>query len=111
MVKISAQSGHFSVLVLKVSKFWLFKPNFRHLDPDSEYGSGSRPKLNADLIGSGSETLIFNSLYCFSCEPYTEKTAFLSNEFQVKYRTLQQNTVICVPILSNYKNFRFLYCR
>ncbi len=44
MVKISAQSEHFSVLVLKVghSKFWLFKPIFRHLDPDSEYGSGFR---------------------------------------------------------------------
>jgi hypothetical protein len=65
VVKISAQLEHFSVLVLKVSHsiFWLFKPIFRHLDPDpdSEYGSGSRPKLNADSIGfgSGSETLIF----------------------------------------------------
>jgi hypothetical protein len=36
VVKISAQSEHFSVLVLKVShsKFWLLKPIFRH--PDSE---------------------------------------------------------------------------
>jgi hypothetical protein len=44
VVKISALSEYFSVLVLKVShsKFWLFKPIFRHLDPDSEYGSGSR---------------------------------------------------------------------
>jgi hypothetical protein len=48
VVNISAQSEHFSVLVLKVShsKFWLLKPIFRHLDPDpdsdSEYGSGSR---------------------------------------------------------------------
>ncbi len=55
MVKISAQSEHFSVLVH--SKFELFKPFFRHLDPYSEYGSGSRPKLNADPTGSGSETL------------------------------------------------------
>ncbi len=59
MVKISAQSEHFSVLVLNVSpsKFWLFKPIFRHLDPES----GPRPKLNADPtgsgFGSGSETL------------------------------------------------------
>jgi hypothetical protein len=53
VVKISAQSEHFSVLVLQVShrKFWLFKPIFRHLDPDS----GSRPRLNADPTGS--ETL------------------------------------------------------
>jgi hypothetical protein len=63
VVKISAQSEHFSVHVLKVghSKFWLFKPIFRHLDPDSEYGSGSRSKLNADPTGSGSETLMTNS--------------------------------------------------
>jgi hypothetical protein len=43
VVKILAQSEHFSVFVLKVShsKFWLFKPIFRDLDPDpdSEYGS------------------------------------------------------------------------
>ncbi len=53
----SAKNFH-SVLVLKVShsKFWLFKPIFRH--PDSEYGSGSRLKLNADPTGSGSETLL-----------------------------------------------------
>ncbi len=40
------------------SKFWLFQPIFRHLDP--EYGSGSRLKLNADPtgFGSGSETLL-----------------------------------------------------
>ncbi len=58
MVKISAQSKHFSVLVLKVShsKFWLFKPIFRHLDPDSEYGSRSRSKLNVDP--SRSKTLV-----------------------------------------------------
>jgi hypothetical protein len=62
-VKISAQLEHFSVLVLKVkntvshSKFWLFKPIFRHLDPES--GSGSRFKLNADPTGSGSDTLLF----------------------------------------------------
>ncbi len=45
MVKISAQSEHFSVLVIH-SKFKLFKPFFR-------------PKLNADPTGSGSETLLF----------------------------------------------------
>jgi hypothetical protein len=64
-VTISAQSEHFSVLALKVShsKFCLFQPIFRHLDPDPdseygfEYGSGSRPNLNADPTGSGSETL------------------------------------------------------
>ncbi len=40
MVKFSAQSEHFSALVRKVShsKFRLFKPIFRHLDPES--GSG-----------------------------------------------------------------------
>ncbi len=39
MVKISAQSEHFSVLVPKVShsKFWLFKPIFRHVDPESGF--------------------------------------------------------------------------
>jgi hypothetical protein len=48
VVKISSQLEHFSVLVLKVSHsiFWLFKPIFRHLDPES--GSGSRLKLNVD---------------------------------------------------------------
>jgi hypothetical protein len=56
VVKISAQSEHFYVLVLQVghSKFWLFKPIFRHLDPDP----GFRPKLNADPAGSESETLL-----------------------------------------------------
>jgi hypothetical protein len=29
----------------------------RNPDPDSEYGSGSRPKLNMDPTGSGYETL------------------------------------------------------
>ncbi len=66
MVKISAQLEHFSVLVLKVShsKFWLLKPIFRHLDPESGSGfriripntdpdPGSRLKLNADPTGSG----------------------------------------------------------
>jgi hypothetical protein len=44
VVKISAQSEHFSVLVVKVShsKFWLFKPIFRRLDPESGYGSPIR---------------------------------------------------------------------
>jgi hypothetical protein len=64
VVKISAQSEHFSVLVLKVIvnfgylnlflDIWIQNP-----DPDSEYGSGSRLKLNADPTGSrfGSGTL------------------------------------------------------
>ncbi len=45
LVKISAQSEPFFVLVLKVShsKFWLFKPIFRHLNPES--GSGSRIRI------------------------------------------------------------------
>ncbi len=45
MVQISAQSEHFSVRVLKVShsQFWLFKPIFRHLDPES--GSGFRIRI------------------------------------------------------------------
>jgi hypothetical protein len=45
VVKISAQSEHFSVLVLKVShsKFWIFQPIYRHLDP----GSGFRIRIQA----------------------------------------------------------------
>jgi hypothetical protein len=54
-----------SVLVLKVShsECWLFQPIFRHMDPDpdSEYGSGSESRIQAqfecDQTGSGSETL------------------------------------------------------
>ncbi len=47
MVKISAQSGHFSVLVLKVIVNFGFLNLFLDIwiqnpDPDSEYGSGSR---------------------------------------------------------------------
>jgi hypothetical protein len=48
VAKISAQSEHFSVLVLKVShsKFWLSNLFLdiwiRNSDPDSEYGSESR---------------------------------------------------------------------
>ncbi len=67
MVKISAQSEHFSVLILKVShgKFWLLKPIFistsgsriRSQIPNTEPDPGSRPKLNVDPTGSGSETL------------------------------------------------------
>jgi hypothetical protein len=64
VVKISAQSEHFSVLVHKVSHsdfgflnlfldIWIQNP-----DPDSECGSGSRLKLNADPTRSGSETLV-----------------------------------------------------
>ncbi len=63
MVKISAHSEHFSVLVLKVIVNFGFLNLFLDIwiqnpDPDSEYGSGSRLKLNADPTGSGSETLI-----------------------------------------------------
>jgi hypothetical protein len=52
VVKISAQSEHFSVLVLKVShsKFWLFKPIFRHRDPES--GSGFRIRIRIPDPGS-----------------------------------------------------------
>jgi hypothetical protein len=60
VVKISAQSEHFSVLVLKVShsKFWLLNLflDIWIRNPDSEYGSGL--KLNADPTGSGSETMM-----------------------------------------------------
>jgi hypothetical protein len=59
VVKISAQSEHFSVLILKVShsKFWLFNLflDIWIRDPDSEYGS--RPNLNADPTGSRSGPL------------------------------------------------------
>ncbi len=63
MVKISAQSEHFSVLVLKVndSKFCLFKPMFRHLDPDSEYGSGSR--IQAQIECGSNRIRIRNTAY------------------------------------------------
>ncbi len=49
MVKISAQSELFSVLVLKVShsKFWLFQPIFKHLDPES--GSRIRIRIQAQI--------------------------------------------------------------
>jgi hypothetical protein len=68
VVKISAQSEHFSVLVLKVIVNFGFLNLFLDIwiqnpDPDSESGSGSgsRLKLNADPtgsgFGSGSETL------------------------------------------------------
>jgi hypothetical protein len=61
VAKISAQSEHFSVLVLKVSHskfgFLNFFVFFLIRNPDSEYGSGSRAKSNADPTGSGSETL------------------------------------------------------
>ncbi len=51
MVKISAQSEHFSVLVLKVShsKFLLFKPIFRHLDPESGSGFQIRIRIPAQI--------------------------------------------------------------
>jgi hypothetical protein len=74
VVKISAQSEHFSVLVLKVShsRFWLFKPIFRHLDPES--GSGSRFELNADPTGSGSETLATGMEHCHAAEGERKKS-------------------------------------
>jgi hypothetical protein len=62
VVKISAQSEQFSLLVLKVRDIinfgilnllldiWI---RIRNTDPDP----GFRPKLNADPAGSGSETL------------------------------------------------------
>jgi hypothetical protein len=56
VVKISAQSVLFSSFIVNfiflnlVLDIWI-------RNPDAEYGSGSRPKLNADLTGSGSKTL------------------------------------------------------
>ncbi len=72
MVKISAQFEHISVLILKVShsKFWLFQPIFRHLDPGSEYGSEYRPNLNADPTGSGSVTLSIYNNYIYAAYRY-----------------------------------------
>ncbi len=58
MVKISVQSEHFSVHVLKVShsKFLLFKPIFRHMDPES--GSGFRIRIRIpNKIECGSNRL------------------------------------------------------
>jgi hypothetical protein len=57
MVKISAQSEHFSVLVLKVihSKFWLLKPIFRHLDPESGSGFRMRIRIPAQIEGGSNQ--------------------------------------------------------
>ncbi len=78
MVKISAHSEHFSVLVLKVIVNFGFLNLFLDIwiqnpDPDSEYGSGSRLKLNADPTGSGSETLPVPYLFGTGTVPVYEK--------------------------------------
>jgi hypothetical protein len=82
VVKISAQSEHFSVLVLKFIVNFGFLNLFRHLDPESGSGfriripdPGSRLKLNADPtgFGSGSETLELGRKICdffLSSEPF-----------------------------------------
>jgi hypothetical protein len=66
VVKISAQSEHFSVLVLKVShsKFWLFKPIFRHLGPNTDPDPGQiecgSNRIRIRNTGSGSRSRNFS---------------------------------------------------
>ncbi len=67
VVKISAKSEYFSVLVLKVdhSKLWLFKPIFRHLDPES--GSEFRIRIPDLVMSTISKRIqkVFIFLYLF----------------------------------------------
>ncbi len=80
VVKISAQPEHFYVLILKVShsKFWLFQPIFRHLDPNTDPDPGSvwitiQPDPKHCLQGCQANTGLYWAIISFTqaCQAIT----------------------------------------